>query len=62
MAVGEKHTYILSKHYGHIENDKIEEGTFINNTKNNLDPFAHHPEKCGEDAFQQIEITQYHTY
>ena len=61
FAVGEKYTYFLSSHYKFIENDKIEEGTFLNPTKNSLDPYDYHVEKCGKDAFKKLEHIQIHT-
>ena len=64
IAVGDRYTYFISKHYNYIENDKIEECTLLglldtersslNNTNINLDPFAYHLEKCGEDIFKQM--------
>ena len=61
IVVGGKYTYFTSKHYKNIENVKIEEDTLLNNSNNNLDPFAHHLEKSGEDVFKQMKYTQIHT-
>ena len=61
FAVGEKYTYFLSSHYKFIENDNIEEGTFLKATKNCLDPYDYHVEKCGKDAFKKLEHIQIHT-
>ena len=61
MQRGEKYTYFLSSHYKFIENEKIEEGTFLNATNNSLDPYDYHVEKCGKDAFKKIEHIQIHT-
>ena len=38
-AVGEKNTYFISEIYKFFENGKIEEGTLLNATNDNLDPF-----------------------
>ena len=61
FAVGEKYTYSLSSHYKFIENDKIEEGTFLNATNNSLGPYDYRVEKCGKDAFINLEHIQIHT-
>ena len=39
FAIGKKYTQLISVHQKFIENDKIEEGTFLNATNNSLDPF-----------------------
>ena len=62
IAFGERYTYFISKQYNYSEYDRIEEGTFLNNTSNNLDPFAYHLEKSGEEVFKQLEYTQIYTY
>ena len=59
--MGEKYTYFLSSHYKFIENDKIEEGTFLNATNNCVDPFDYRLEKCGVDSFKTLEHIQIHT-
>ena len=51
FAIGEKITYFISTHYKFIENDKIVEGTFLNTTNDNLDPFDYHLENFGESSF-----------
>ena len=61
FAVGEKDTYFLSSLYKFIENDKIEEETFLNATNNSLDPYDYLVEKCGKDAFKKLEHIQIHT-
>ena len=61
FTVGENYTYFLSSRYKLIENDKIEEGTFLNATNNSLDPYDYHVEKCGKDAFKKLEHIQIHT-
>ena len=61
FAVGEKCTYFLSSHYKFIENDKIEEGTFLNVANNSLDPYDYYVEKCGKDAFKKLEHIQIYT-
>ena len=57
-----KNTYFLSSHYNFIENDKIEEGTLLNATKNISDPFDYHPGKCGGDSFKTLEHSEIHTF
>ena len=52
FAVGDKYTYFLSSHYKCIENEKIEEGTLIDTTNDNLDPFLYHLRKCCVDSFR----------
>ena len=58
---GGKYTSFLSSHYKFIENDKIEEGTFLNATNNSVDPFDYHLEKCGVDSSETLEHIQIHT-
>jgi len=63
FAVGEKYTYFISEHYKFIENDKIEEGTLLNSTNNNLDPYDYHLDKCGIDSFKKLlEYNRIHTF
>ena len=58
FAVGENYTYFLSSHYKFIQNDKIEEGTLLNATKDSSDPFDFHLGKCGVDSIKMLEHTQ----
>ena len=58
--VGEKYTYFIAHHYKFIENDKIEEGTSVYATNNNLDPFVYHPANCGKDSVKKLERSQIH--
>ena len=51
IMFGTEHTYFISNHYNFFENGKIAEGTLLNGTNNNLDPFLHHLGKCGLDSF-----------
>ena len=39
IMAGEKYTFFIDHHYKFIGNDKIEEGTLLNTTNNNIDPF-----------------------
>ena len=39
FAAGEKYTYFISTLFKFSENDKIEEGTLLNSSKDSLDPF-----------------------
>ena len=61
FAVGEKYTYFLSSRYKFIQNDRIEDGTLLNATNNNLDPYVYHLEKCDIDAFKKLENELVHT-
>ena len=54
IVIGEKCTYFIDNHYKFIENDKIEEGTLLNATNNNLDPSVYHLKKCGNDVFKKV--------
>ena len=54
FAVGEKYTYFISTHYKFIENDKIEEGTFLNPSNDSLDPYDYHLSKNGLDCFKKL--------
>ena len=38
FAVGSRYIYSISTHYKFIENCKIEEGTLLNSSNDNLDP------------------------
>ena len=58
--VSEKNTYFISNHYKFIENDKIEEGTLLDATNNNLDPFLYHLGKCDVDSLEKRELSQFH--
>ena len=62
FAVGVKYTYFISTDYKFIENDKIEEGTLLNKTNNNLDPFDYHLEKSSEISFKTLEHTQIQSF
>ena len=61
IMIGEKFTYFLHHRYKFIGNDKIEEGTLLNATNNNLDPFLYHLAKCGVDSFKNLEHSLIHT-
>ena len=58
FAIGEKNTYFISTHSKFVENDKIEEGTLLNATNDNLDPFDYHLKKCSGNSFITLEHTQ----
>ena len=60
IMVREQYTHFLSYQFKFIENDKIEEGTLLNSTNNNLDPFLYHLGKCGLDSFKKLERSQIH--
>ena len=63
IGVGEKYTYFISERYKFIENDKIEEGTLLNTTNNNIDPYEYHLEKCGIDSFKKLlECNRLHSF
>ena len=62
FAVGENYTYFISTHYKFIENDKIEEETFLNETNDSSDPFYYHVGNCGVDSFKTLEHSQIHTF
>ena len=62
FGVGEKYSYFISDLYNFIENDKIEEGSLLNRTNDNLDPYYYHLEKCGADSFKTLEKSQIHTF
>ena len=50
----------MYQRYKFIENDKIE-GTLLNATNTNLDPYDYHVEKCAIDAFEKLENELIHT-
>ena len=54
FAVGSKYTYFISTHYKIIENDKIENGMFLNSSNGSLDPYDYHLETCGPDCFKKL--------
>ena len=62
-AVGEKYTHFLSDHYK-LENwkQKIQEGTLLNSTNDNLHPYDYHLAKCGEGASKTMECNQIHSF
>ena len=62
FAVGDKYTYFLSSHYKFIGNDKNEEGTLLNASKDNMDPFLYHLGKCGVDSSKTLEHSEIHTF
>ena len=62
LAIGAKYTYSIAHQYKLIENDTIEEGTLLNATNNNLDPFLYHLRKCGKDVFKKLDRSQIHSY
>ena len=59
--MGEKFTYFLYDRYKFIENGKIEEGTLLNATNENLDPYVYLVDKCGLDSFKKSEHSLIHT-
>ena len=61
IMVGENYTYFISNHHKFIENDKIEEGTLLNGTNKNLEPFLYHLGKCSVDSFKKLERSQNHS-
>ena len=61
IAIGEKHTYIISIHYKFKKNDKIAEKSLLNATSNSLDPFDYHLRKCGVDSLKSLEHSQIYT-
>ena len=61
IMVGEKYTYFIAHHYNFIETDKIEEGTLLNATIDNLDAFVHRLAKCSKDSFKKLECNQIQT-
>ena len=62
IMLGVKVTYFLHNRYKFIENNKIEEGNFLNATNNSLDPFDYHVEKCGVDSFKRLERSLIHSF
>ena len=62
MAVGEKkNTFFISDGYKFIEKKKLEEGTSLNSTNDNVDLHDYHVVKCGENAFIELSYEQTHT-
>ena len=61
IIVGENSTYFLNNRYKFVENDKIEEGTLLNATNANLDPYDYHLNKSGKDSLEKLEHTLIHT-
>ena len=61
FILGEKFTFFLYHRYKFIENDKFEEGILLNATNDSLDPYDYHIEKCGIDAFKNLENELIHT-
>ena len=61
FMVAKRYTYFISNHYNYTEKDKIEEGTLLNATNDNLDPFLYYPGKRGEDSFKKLERSQIHS-
>ena len=62
IMIGERYTYFLYYRYKYIEHDKIEEGTLLNATNINLDPYEYHLEKCGIESFKKLERCLIHTF
>ena len=60
-VIGENYTYFIYNRYNFIENDKNEEGTFLNTKNGSLDPFDYHVEECGTDSFNKLEHSLIHT-
>ena len=59
-TIGEKNTYFIAHHYRFIENDKVQEGTLLNATNKNLDPFLYHLGKCGVNSVEKLDCSQIH--
>ena len=62
IIFGEKYTYFIAHHYKFIENNKIEEGTLLNETNRSVDPYVYHLEKCGIDSFKILESNLIHSF
>ena len=62
IDVGEKYTYFIPNHCKLIEDDKVEEGTLLNESVINNDPYAYHLANCGAGAFKTVEYSRVHTY
>ena len=62
IMIGERYTYFLYHRYKFTENDKIEDGSLLNATNNNLDPYEYHLEKCGIDSFKKLEHSLIHSF
>ena len=54
IAIGEKNPCLLSDYCKYIENDRIEERTFLNSTDNSVHPFDSHSLNCGQNVFKEI--------
>ena len=52
----------MSTHYKFIENDKIDEGTLLNETNDSSHPFDYRLEKCGVNFFKTLEHSEIHTF
>ena len=61
MAV-EKNTNFISDNCKFIENDKIDEGTLLNATNDNLDPFLYHLGKNSVDSLKTLERSHIHNF
>ena len=62
IAVGDKHSYFLSKQYVIIEIGKIEMCTLLNDTNDSRDPVDYHLAKYGENSFEKPNYERIHTY
>ena len=60
IIIGYEYTYFMAHHYIFVENDKIEEGTLLNET--NMYPYDYHLKKCGVDSFKNLERSLIHTF
>ena len=60
IIIGEINTHFIAHQYKKTENNKIEEGTFLNVT--NLYPYDYHLNKCGVDSFKTLERSLIHTF
>ena len=58
IIIREKIIYFIAYRYKFFENDKIEEGTFLNSP----DPIVYHVEKCGKDVFNMLDCSLIHTF
>ena len=61
IKIGEKYTYSMYHRYKVIENDKIEEGTFLNATNSSLEPYDYHVQKCGVGPIKKLDHSLIHT-
>ena len=62
IAVGEKFIFFLYNSWKFFETNKIEKDSLLNRTKNSLDPFDYHVERCSINSFKKIEYSIIHTY